>query len=124
MLSTLQDQGYSASAVFAVLTAIAVPFTIYALFFSSRYEFPSKAPKLVDEGWPLLGALRFFTARWEFFQHARSHSPSGNFSFRLGKYPLIGLTGEKGRQVFFENRDLGFAEGYDPIMANSTRNSS
>ena len=107
------------SAIFAVSAAIALPIFLYVLFFSSQYEFPPKAPKLVDEGWPIIGALRFFTARWEFFQHARSHSPSGNFSFRIGKYPLIGLTGEKGREVFFENRDLGFAEGYDMKIANS-----
>lgn len=101
------------SAILGLSIAIVLPIAIYTLFASSQYKFPPKAPRLVDEGWPVIGALRFFTARWEFFQHARSLSPSGNFSFRIGKYPIVGLTGAKGREVFFENRDLGFAEGYD-----------
>jgi hypothetical protein len=112
MLSTFRDtQGYSASTLSSLSAAIVLFIGIYILLISSQHRFASKAPKLVREGYPILGALRFFTARWDFFRHARSQTVSGNFSFFIGKYLIVGLTGDKGRQVFFESRDLGFQEG-------------
>jgi hypothetical protein len=118
MLSLSSIQSISAS---TLLSAGAVVFVgIYVILFSGRYQFPSKSPKLVKEGYPIVGALRFFTARWDFFQDASAQSPTGNFSFFLGKYPVVGLSGEKSRQVFFESRDLGFAEGYIPLPIEKT----
>jgi hypothetical protein len=84
----------------------------YMVLFFGKYQFPSRAPKLVKDGYPVIGALRFFTARWDFFHDEGVRSPTGNFSFFLGKHPVVGLTGEKGRRVFFESREMGFAEGY------------
>ncbi len=120
MLSLFQHfQGYSASAVFSSSAAIVLSIGVIVLLVSSQYRFSSKAPKPVSEGYPILGALRFFTARWDFFRHARAQASSGNFSFRIGNHLVVGLTGDKGRQVFFENRDLGFQEGYDHRTAHN-----
>ncbi|KAF4635641.1 hypothetical protein G7Y89_g2441 [Cudoniella acicularis] len=110
---------YSLSITTLLSVAVLLGFGVYALTFSSRYKFPSKSPKLVKEGYPILGTLRFFTARWDFFQHARAHSTTGNFSFFLGKHPVVGLSGEKGRQIFFESRDLDFTEGYAVLFGQS-----
>lgn len=109
MISLLHE-GYSAPLVLPV-SAIAVLLAALYMFLSPQQLGP-KAPPRVREGWPILGALRFFTARWEFFQHARDQAPSGNFSFFLGKHPVVGLSGDAARKIFFESKDLGFAEGY------------
>jgi hypothetical protein len=85
-------------------------FCIYWL--SSRASFPAKAPKVARHNYPIVGALGFFTERWTFCQRAIADSATGNFSFHLGKHLVIGLGGEEGRKVFFENRQFGFAEGY------------
>lgn len=107
------QQGYPAFVYFST-AAVLLVVAAYVLV-PSGYKFSPKSPKIVSEGYPIFGALRFFTARWEFFQHARAQSPSGNFSFFLGKHPVVGLSGDKGRQLFFESRELGFAEGFDYV---------
>lgn len=111
MLSVFQNfQDYPISAIIS-LSAVITLSIIYVFILSPQHHSSSKAPKPVREGYPIIGALRFFTARWDFFQHARSQTSSGNFSFKIGKHFVVGLSGDKGRQVFFENRDLGFQEG-------------
>jgi hypothetical protein len=112
IFTTLQT--YSPSTLFsfsAALAAILLSISIYALLNPSQPTSASKVPKLVSEGFPVVGALRFFTARWDFFREARSHAATGNFSFKIGKHFVVGLSGDKGRQVFFESRDLGLREG-------------
>jgi hypothetical protein len=104
--------------VIASATIVILSIGAYILLGGPQYHFSPNSPKRITEGYPILGALRFFTARWDFFQHARAQTPSGNFSFYLGKHPIVGISGDKGRQLFFENRDLDFAEGYDDIPQN------
>ncbi|KAK4983174.1 hypothetical protein LTR66_008926 [Elasticomyces elasticus] len=89
--------------------------------FSSRASFPAKAPKVVGENLPILGALRFWTARWDFFREAGARSPSGNFSFHFGQHRVVGFTGDKSRAVFFENRTLAFSEGYAILFGGSPK---
>ncbi len=89
----------------------AVPLVLLLLYFAPHATLPAKAPPLTTENYPILGAIRFFTARWDFFHQASAHSRSGNFSFYLGNHPVIGLSGDVARQVFFESKQLGFAEG-------------
>lgn len=72
----------------------------------------TKAPALIDEDYPVIGALRFWTARWDFFRRAQSQSPSGNFSFFIGKHPVVGVSSDEARRVFFESKQLGLTEGY------------
>jgi sterol 14-demethylase len=109
MLSLIQE-GYPAPLIITV-SAVAILVVAGYVWLAPQEELLAKAPPRVKEGYPLLGAFRFFTARWEFFQHSRAQAPSGNFSFFLGKHPVIGLTGDKARKLFFESRELGFAEG-------------
>ncbi|KAG9236781.1 cytochrome P450 [Amylocarpus encephaloides] len=117
MISIPAFQGFSATTLIFSFLVLTVGF--YVLFFSGGYKFSPRSPTLVREGYPVLGALRFFTARWDFFQHARTQSPTGNFSFFLGKHPVVGLTGTDGRRVFFDSRELGFAEGYAVLFGQS-----
>lgn len=93
------------------LIIFAVPPLLLFLYFVPHAPLPVKAPPLTTENYPILGAIGFFTARWDFFRQASAHSRSGNFSFYLGKYPVVGLSGDVARQVFFESKQLGFAEG-------------
>ncbi|CAG8976008.1 hypothetical protein HYALB_00007535 [Hymenoscyphus albidus] len=65
-------------------------FGIYAVAVAGRYQFSAKSPKRTKAGYPIIGAIHFFTARWDFFRHARQQAPTGNFSFFLGKHPVVG----------------------------------
>jgi sterol 14-demethylase len=109
MLALIQE-GYPAPLVITFSTVAILAVAVYILL-APQQQLLAKAPPRVKEGYPLLGAFRFFTARWEFFQHSRDQAPSGNFSFFLGKHPVVGLTGDKARKLFFESRELGFTEG-------------
>ncbi|KAI5458580.1 cytochrome P450 6A1 [Mariannaea sp. PMI_226] len=93
------------------LVLILVCFTAYQKLFSRQPLHP-KAPPLTHGVYPILGAVKFFTRRWDFFRDAARTSPTGNFSFFVGRKPVVGLTSEESRQVFFDNRHFGFAEGY------------
>lgn len=93
------------------LVLILVCFTAYTKLFSRPALHP-KVPPLTHGVYPILGALKFFTRRWDFLRDAARASPTGNFSFFVGRKPVVGLTSEASRQVFFDNRHFGFAEGY------------
>lgn len=80
--------------------------------FGSRGPLHSKAPPQATGVYPVIGAPGFFTRRWDFFKHAAASSPTGNFSFYVGTKPVVGLTSDASRQVFFANKDFGFIEGY------------
>jgi hypothetical protein len=95
-----------------IFVAVAVPLILCICYLSSRTSFPSKAPRVAPHNYPIVGALGFFTERWTFYQRAIANSPTGNFSFHLGKHSIIGLSGEEGRKVFFDSRQLSFSEGY------------
>ena len=81
------------------------------LAFYSPPKVPSKAPRLIIEGYPVVGALRFLTARWDFFRDNMASPTTENFSFHIGRIPIIGLSGDLDRSVFFGSPHLGFAEG-------------
>jgi hypothetical protein len=93
------------------LVLLLVCLTAYTKLFSRPALHP-KAPPLTHGVYPILGALKFFTRRWDFFRDAARLSPTGNFSFFVGRKLVVGLTTEASRQVFFDNRHFGFAEGY------------
>ncbi|EON68791.1 hypothetical protein W97_08049 [Coniosporium apollinis CBS 100218] len=90
-------------------------------FLSRRPSFPKNAPPLFRGGYPILGAYQFFTRRWDFFRHASAASPSGNFSYYIGQHAVVGLSGDDSRKAFFENRGLGFAEGYAVLFNMSPK---
>ena len=105
-------QMYLLNSALQLSVLVAIPLILFFHYLSSRPSFPSKAPKLVSHNYPIVGALAFFTERWTFFQRASAHSPTGNFSFHLGKHPVVGVSEEESRKVFFDSKQLGFAEGY------------
>lgn len=91
---------------------LAVSFFLFRIYQLYTPTFPSKAPPQISQSWPILGALRFFTARNEFFFHSRSQSKTGNYSFHLAKYPVVTVTGDEGRRTFFDSKNLHPGAGY------------
>ncbi|WPG98355.1 Hypothetical protein R9X50_00114400 [Acrodontium crateriforme] len=87
----------------------------------SRPPLGKNAPQLAGHSYPLLGALQFFTQRWDFIQAASAHSSTGNFSFHAGKWPVVYVSGksEANRKLFFENKGLGFGAGYRALLGGS-----
>jgi sterol 14-demethylase len=94
------------------LVSATVVCTAYVVFTTYRRRIPANAPPTVSDDFPLTGAIRYWTRRWDWFQQRRRHSPSGNFSFHAGPNTLVALSGEQGRRVFFESKGLNFNEGY------------
>ena len=102
--------GKQASLLPVAVGVLAVLAGVFFYLFN-KPPFPKNAPKLTSESWPILGSLQFFTQRWDFYQRAIARSHSGNFSFYAGQWPVVALSGDEGRRVFFESKALGFAEG-------------
>jgi len=73
---------------------------------------PEGSPPLIKEDWPIIGTLRFFTARWDFFRETMAHSSSSSFSFHVGQKHVIGVFGEDARKAYFESKELDFSDGY------------
>lgn len=93
-----------------VLAAIPLIFAFRRLLL--RDPLPPKTPQPSSNDYPIVGAFDFFSRRWDFFQQAVANSPTGNFSFHLGKIPVIGLSGLDARRVFLESKQLDLNEGY------------
>ncbi|KAF2464350.1 cytochrome P450 6A1 [Lindgomyces ingoldianus] len=117
LLDTLDRQ--TSSPIVLLLVSTTVLFTTYVLLHTYFRRVPSNAPPVVSENFPLTGAIAFWTRRWDFFRNARDHAAGGNFSFHAGPNTIIGLSGDKGRQLFFDSRDLGFGEGYAVLFGQS-----
>ncbi|KAF6804614.1 cytochrome P450 6A1 [Colletotrichum sojae] len=106
LTAALHPQNWPASIWVLLLTGMA-----YAVgFLTYRPSFPHNAPKLF-KGYPVLGVPRFFTDRGNFLTEGRRLARSGNWSFYFGKMRIVGLSGEAGRTLFFESRDLDFTKG-------------
>lgn len=73
---------------------------------------PTNAPLAARDNYPITGPWGFWTRRWDWYRRRRDQSKTGNFSFHAGPNTIVALTGEEGRKLFFESRELGFAEGY------------
>ncbi|KAL1302876.1 hypothetical protein AAFC00_003204 [Neodothiora populina] len=105
----------------SVLTVLSVFFGLCAAYLYLRPAFvrPKGAPPLLKEDWPIIGTLRFFTGRWDFFQEAIAASNTGSFSFHVGSKHVVGVSGDEARKTFFEAKDLDFLEGYANLLAGS-----
>ena len=77
----LNEEVLPFSVVAASLLGLASLFT----YLFRKPPFPGNAPPLDTEHIPILGALRFFTDRWDFVQRAQARSHNGNFSFYAGQ---------------------------------------
>ncbi|KAF2859726.1 hypothetical protein K470DRAFT_218461, partial [Piedraia hortae CBS 480.64] len=106
-----------------------LPFVTFLLIGAAYYFFftappilknSKSAPALTSISRPVVGSIQFFTCRWDFFRQAISLSRSGNFSFRAGQFPIVGVSTPEARKVFFESRQLGFSEGYAALLGGAT----
>lgn len=90
--------------------------TIHTLFIR---KLPANAPNAASDNYPITGPWGFWTERWDWYRRQRDQSKTGNFSYHAGPHTIVGLTGEEGRKLFFESRELGFAEGYSVLFGVS-----
>lgn len=84
---------------------------VYQLLRLYSHHVPKNAPPVVKGDMPFSGAWGFWGARWDWCKGVRDLSRSGNYSFHVGRHHVIGLSGDEGRQVFFESKELGLVEG-------------
>lgn len=80
---------------------------------------PADAPCAAIDNYPVTGPWGFWTERWDWYRRRRDQSKTGNFSFHAGPNTIVALTGEEGRKLFFESRELGFAEGYAVLFGSA-----
>lgn len=109
----------SPASIVAYVTVLLVAYTIAHTFFIRRL--PPNAPPEVSDNIPISGAIGFWTERWSWFRRRRDQSKSGNFSFHAGPNTIVALSGDKGRQLFFDSKDLGFAEGYAVLFGQAPK---
>lgn len=95
--------------------------TLGAAYLFQKPALPAKAPPLTSDTFPMLGALHFFSRRWDFLRDSIARSRTGNFSFYAGQFPVVAVAGAQGRKTFFEEKRLGFAEGYAALLGGSPK---
>ncbi|KAH6982363.1 cytochrome P450 6A1 [Ilyonectria sp. MPI-CAGE-AT-0026] len=118
MMGLLLDYKNLITSVYAVLL-VTLYFAISWLVW--RPGFPKGSPKRLTEGYPILGVVRFFSARRDFYIDGIQQSPSGQFSFYFGKHRIVALSGEQGRKSFFENKELDMPEGYATLFTSQPK---
>lgn len=97
---------------------------LISYFWIRKPSYPLNAPIAVDECFPLLGATRFFTHRWDFFRDNSKRSKSGHFSYSLGRYRMVGLSGEDARHLIFFSPNLNMEEGINLLFGGTSRYTS
>ncbi|KAL9097480.1 MAG: hypothetical protein Q9165_000376 [Trypethelium subeluteriae] len=102
----------SSSSTLTIVALIASTVIGIFLFLLNRPALPLNAPPYSHLSYPIVGALKFWSARWDFFSESAARSRSGHFSYYIGKYPVVGLMGEEGRKTFLESKQLNLDEGY------------
>lgn len=85
---------------------------VYHLLRIYSHAILKNAPPVVKGNLPLSGAWGFWGARWDWCKAVRDWSSTGNYSFHVGRHHVVGLSGDAGRQVFFDSKELGLVEGY------------
>lgn len=88
-------------------TAIAalLGLTAYA---NSPSRVDKRAPEFVNDTNWWFGALNFYAKPWVWWQTAIKQSRTGQFSFRVGKHHVIGVSGEPARKMFMDQHDDKF----------------
>ncbi|KAI0125425.1 cytochrome P450 6A1 [Xylariales sp. AK1849] len=85
-----------------------------------RPSFGRKAPQLLGiNSWPILGAWRYYTERYDFFKENQAASKTGNFSFYVGKAQVVAITGHEGRKSYFDSKELHMGAGYAALFAGA-----
>ncbi|KAF2200677.1 cytochrome P450 6A1 [Delitschia confertaspora ATCC 74209] len=116
---SLDINQFTASPITFLILSTATLFTLFVAYHTYSRRILPNAPEKVSSDLPLSGALGFWTERWDFYKNAIKKSPTGNFTFHAGSHTIVGLSGEKGRKLFFESRELGFGEGYAVLFGQS-----
>lgn len=112
----------SASPSLLLLISSALLLTVYTLAHTLYIRrIPSNAPPETRDNLPLAGAFGFWTERWSWYKRRRDQSNTGNFSFHAGPNTIVALSGDKGRHLFFDSKDLGFAEGYAVLFGSAPK---
>lgn len=58
-----------------------------------------------------MGSIEWFLKRRDFQYETKQKSKNGLFSFYFGSFPIVALSGNEGRAVFFGSRGLSFEKG-------------
>lgn len=111
MLQTLRlvaPQSWPAGSWVAVAAVVLTCLFAHA---TRRPAFAKGAPAVLAwADWPVVGALRFFSARHDFWHDAVRRSATGSFSFYIGRKQCVGVSGDEGRAMFFEHKGLSLAK--------------
>lgn len=110
-LFNILDQFVDTKTILLCLVVVLVLATCATILLPYSHRIPADAPPQVSDDLPVVGALGFWTQRWNWWSERRDQSKTGTFSFHVGPNMVVALSGDKGRQVFFESKDLGFGEG-------------
>ncbi|KIW08112.1 hypothetical protein, variant [Verruconis gallopava] len=116
-ISDLSDLSNTALVAYAAVSALIFVISYWSLF--KRKPFDEKAPPVVRSDWPIVGALGFWTARRDWWNAVIAQTGSPDFSFHIGKHRLVGVNSDEGRKVFFESKEVGFAEGYAVLFGQA-----
>lgn len=111
MIASLNGLSSLSAPAFAVMAVLLLSVLYFSSLFYRQSSAPPNTPKYISGSLPILGAVRFWTARWDFFRHAMSQTKTGNFSYNVGPYSVVGVSGDAGREVFFGSPQLSFSEG-------------
>lgn len=94
-----------------LLTVVSLALGLFAAFLYLGRALPEGAPPLIKGEWPLIGPTSFWTRRWDFFKDAMKASVDGNFSFHVGNRVVVGVSGDEGRRIMMDNRQLDATSG-------------
>lgn len=111
LFAEIQDEIRAHPTTVVLSLSLATLVLIARLLVIYSHEIPRNAPAVVTRNFPLTGTWAFWGSRWDFCRNARDRSVTGNYSFHAGKHHVIGLSGEKGRNVLFDNKEMDFGEG-------------
>ncbi|MBE7181773.1 MAG: hypothetical protein INR71_11310, partial [Terriglobus roseus] len=109
------------------LTAVATSLLVTVSYLMIAYSpnISPKAPPMIPSGnFPIVGALDFFRRRTDFFREHIRASAAGFFSFTVGKYHIVGISGAETRKKYFENRELSLNDGYAIMFSGPPTKSS
>ncbi|KAM5466145.1 putative sterol 14alpha-demethylase [Microsporum ferrugineum] len=111
----LQNQGLSA----IILSLLLVSLVALLACLPRQLPFPDGAPKLLSEGYPVIGMLRFFSDRYNFYTDGIAASNTGSFSFYFGQHQIVGVSGPEGRKMFFQSKSMDLNEGYTALLSTT-----
>ncbi|CAN9344399.1 unnamed protein product [Alternaria alternata] len=120
-LFNILDQFVDTKTILLCLVVVLVLTTCATILLPYSHRIPADAPPQVSDDLPVVGALGFWTQRWNWWSERRDQSKTGTFSFHVGPNMVVALSGDKGRQVFFESKDLGFGEGYSVLFGQTPK---